>query len=176
MISPGGITLKEAPATADLGGGQISNVLAYNNSFPGPTLEARSGDTATIHLDNGLAQETITHWHGMIVDEWNDGGPPLAVPPGGSHAYAFPIIQRACLNWYHPHPHGNSDAQVGGGMSGVFLVGDLRQRTSDPTMAERPQIKLNAGYLDGRVESFNAWDARGVKNYQAQAFLAPKAR
>jgi prepilin-type N-terminal cleavage/methylation domain-containing protein len=45
----------------------------------------------------------------------------------------------------------------------------------DPTMAERPRVKLNAGYLDGRVESFQAPDALGVKNYQAQAFLAPKA-
>ncbi len=45
----------------------------------------------------------------------------------------------------------------------------------DPTMTERPQIKLNAGYLDGRVESFQARDAPNVKNYQAQAFLAPKA-
>jgi prepilin-type N-terminal cleavage/methylation domain-containing protein len=44
----------------------------------------------------------------------------------------------------------------------------------DPTMTERPQIKLNAGYLDGRVESFNAMNALAVKNYQAQAFLAPK--
>jgi prepilin-type N-terminal cleavage/methylation domain-containing protein len=45
----------------------------------------------------------------------------------------------------------------------------------DPTMTERPGIKLNAGYLDGRVESFHAADALAVKNYQAQAFLAPKA-
>jgi prepilin-type N-terminal cleavage/methylation domain-containing protein len=44
----------------------------------------------------------------------------------------------------------------------------------DPTMAERPSIKLNAGYLDGRVESFQAHDARNVKNYQAQAYLSPK--
>jgi hypothetical protein len=41
-------------------------------------------------------------------------------------------------------------------------------------MAERPSIKLNAGYLDGRVESFQAHDARNVKNYQAQAYLSPK--
>ncbi|MBM4027195.1 MAG: prepilin-type N-terminal cleavage/methylation domain-containing protein [Planctomycetes bacterium] len=45
----------------------------------------------------------------------------------------------------------------------------------DPTMTERPQIKLNAGYLDGWVESFRASDALNVKNHQAQAFLTPKA-
>ncbi len=47
---------------------------------------------------------------------------------------------------------------------------------SDPSMALRPKIRLNAGYLDGRVESFNASDAKGVKNFGAQAFIAPKNR
>jgi prepilin-type N-terminal cleavage/methylation domain-containing protein len=47
---------------------------------------------------------------------------------------------------------------------------------NDPTMTKRPQIKLNAGYMDGRVESFNATDAQGVKNFGAQAFIAPKTR
>ncbi len=44
----------------------------------------------------------------------------------------------------------------------------------DPGMQGKPQIRLNAGYLDGRVETFNARDAIGVKNYGAQAFLTPK--
>jgi prepilin-type N-terminal cleavage/methylation domain-containing protein len=47
---------------------------------------------------------------------------------------------------------------------------------NDPAMAEQLKIRLNAGYLDGRVESFNAWDAQGVKNHQAQAFISPKYR
>jgi len=47
---------------------------------------------------------------------------------------------------------------------------------NDPTMAQQPKIRLNAGYLDGRVDSFSAWDARGVMNYNAQAYLAPNDR
>ena len=43
-------------------------------------------------------------------------------------------------------------------------------------MQLKPKIRLNAGYLDGRVESFNSWDAEGVKNYGAQAFISPKYR
>jgi hypothetical protein len=42
-------------------------------------------------------------------------------------------------------------------------------------MAKQPKIKLNAGYLDGRVESFRAWESRGVKIFGAQAFIAPKS-
>jgi len=46
----------------------------------------------------------------------------------------------------------------------------------DPTRSEWPMIRLNAAYLDGRVEGFNSPDAIGVKNYNAQAYLAPKFR
>ena len=40
----------------------------------------------------------------MVVDHTNDGHPIKAIPTGGSYSYAFPVIQRAALNWYHPHP------------------------------------------------------------------------
>lgn len=46
----------------------------------------------------------------------------------------------------------------------------------DPTMQATPKIRLNAGYLDGRVESFNSWDALTVMNYSARALIAPKHR
>lgn len=47
---------------------------------------------------------------------------------------------------------------------------------NDPTMSAQPKIRLNAGYLDGRVETFSAWDARGVMNFSAQAYIAPNDR
>jgi blue copper oxidase len=122
--SPAGLTLAEAPAVVDLGGGQYSNVLAYNGFFPGPSIVAQRGDSASIKLVNGLAKETITHWHGMIVDERNDGGPKYAVPPGSTYDYAFTINQRACLNWYHPHPHMLTGEQVNLGLAGAFIVRD----------------------------------------------------
>ena len=45
---------------------------------------------------------------------------------------------------------------------------------TDPGMQKQPKVRLNAGYLDGHVESFSAWDSMGVKNYGAQAFITPK--
>ncbi len=44
----------------------------------------------------------------------------------------------------------------------------------DATMQNLPRLRLNAGYLDGRVESFQASEMMGVKNYNAQAYIAPK--
>ncbi len=122
--TPASLTLAEAPASVDLGGGQYSNVLAYNGYFPGPSIVARRGDPASIRLVNGLTQETITHWHGMLVDERNDGGPRYAIAPGATYDYAFTINQRACLNWYHPHPHMLTGEQVNLGLAGAFIVRD----------------------------------------------------
>ncbi len=132
VVSPGDLSLTAAPAVADLGGGKYSNVWAYSASppvpsFPGPTIFAARGDVATIRLHNGLAEETITHWHGMIVDDRNDGHPRFAIGPGASYDYTFTINQRACLNWYHPHPHMLTGKQVNLGLAGAFIVRDAEE-------------------------------------------------
>ncbi len=123
VVSPQAYTLRAEPATVNVGG-RTSSVWAYNASFPGPTFRARRGDVAQITLLNKLSQETITHWHGMIVDYPNDGHPREAVAPGGSYAYNFTINQRAALNWYHPHPHMLTGEQVAKGLAGAFIVTD----------------------------------------------------
>jgi FtsP/CotA-like multicopper oxidase with cupredoxin domain len=99
-------------------------VWAYNGSLPGPTIRASRGATAQVQLVNGLSQDTITHWHGMIVDHPNDGHPRQAIPPGGTYSYNFPINQRAAMNWYHPHPHMLTGEQVAMGLAGAFIVTD----------------------------------------------------
>ena len=102
----------------------MSSVWAYNGLLPGPTILASRGDTAQINLVNGLSQETITHWHGMIVDPLNDGHPRYAIQPGGTYSYNFAINQRAALNFYHPHPHMLTGEQVAMGLAGGFIVTD----------------------------------------------------
>ena len=34
-----------------------------NNSFPGPVIKAKKGDTVRIKLRNQLQEPTILHWH-----------------------------------------------------------------------------------------------------------------
>jgi FtsP/CotA-like multicopper oxidase with cupredoxin domain len=121
--SSSALQLTEAPAVVDIGGGS-SNVWAYNGYFPGPSIVARRGDRATIRLVNGLSEETITHWHGLIVDEENDGGVWYAIAPGATYDYAFTVDQRAALNFYHPHPHMLTGKQVNLGLAGAFIVRD----------------------------------------------------
>src|SRR6266508_2200936 len=80
-----------APAFVDMGDGRLRGVLAYNGLFPGPTWIARTGDVITVRLVNDLDEETITHWHGLVVNFENDGGPLLAIGPGQTYDYNFEV-------------------------------------------------------------------------------------
>src|SRR3972149_5317194 len=123
-VSPTLYTLPEAPAMVNIGGGTMSSVWAYNGLLPGPTIRASRGSAAQLNLVNGLSQETITHWHGMIVDHLNDGHPRYAIQPGGTYSYNFAINQRAAMNWYHPHPHMLTGEQVAMGLGGGCILTD----------------------------------------------------
>ncbi len=125
--SPSNFALNAAPASVDLGGGKYSTVLAYNSFFPGPTFRANKGDSPSIQFANGLSEATTVHWHGMIVPTAADGQPQDAIAPGAGYSYQFPIMQRACLNWYHPHPHMLTGKQVCLGLAGAFIVNDAEE-------------------------------------------------
>ena len=127
VVSASGLTLTAAPGKANLGGSAMSNALMYNGQFPGPSIIANSGSTASIRFVNGLSQHSITHWHGMIVDHEDDGHPRQAVEPGESYEYDFLVSQRAALNWYHPHPHRHTGEQVYHGLAGAFILRDSEE-------------------------------------------------
>lgn len=120
-------TLTAATATVPIGGGATAGAWTYNGRIPGPTLFARQGQTVRLDVPNQLAQGHIVHWHGMVVDHPNDGHPVQEVAPGGTYSYNFPIIQRAALNFYHPHSHMHTGEQVAMGMAGGFLIRDTEE-------------------------------------------------
>jgi FtsP/CotA-like multicopper oxidase with cupredoxin domain len=141
--------LAERPGVVDLGGGNLSNAWVYNGLMPGPTFRARRGDRAQITLTNELPQETITHWHGMVVDHENDGHPIYAIPPGNTYGYNFTIDQRAALNWYHPHPHMLTGEQVCLGLAGAFIVNDAEEDALKlPTGAYEVPLVVRDAQLD----------------------------
>lgn len=120
-------TLACVPAIVDMGDGRPRGAWTYNGQLPGPTWIARTGDVVKTTLRNGLGEPTITHWHGLIVDFANDGGPLLEIDPGESFPYQFPIVQRASLNFYHPHPHMLTGKQVALGLAGAFIIRDSEE-------------------------------------------------
>jgi blue copper oxidase len=130
ILSPSNSSLEAAPEAVNLGDfmdNHWSSVLAYNGLFPGPTFRANNGSGVSVQFTNGLAEDTTVHWHGMVVPPLADGQPQDPVAPNGSYTYAFTINQRACLNWYHPHPDMLTGKQVALGLAGAFIVNDAQE-------------------------------------------------
>ncbi len=121
---PGAIALRCAPGTLQIGpeGYPATDVWAYNGSAPGPELRFQQGATARLRVDNGLADGTTVHWHGLRLPNAMDGvahvtQPPIA--PGDAFDYAFPLPDAGTF-WYHPH-HASHE-QVARGLYGVLVV------------------------------------------------------
>jgi FtsP/CotA-like multicopper oxidase with cupredoxin domain len=140
--------LTAGAAELDLGS-HASRAWGFNATLPGPTLRTRVGERARIGLLNQLAEETIIHWHGMVVPPAMDGHPADAVPPGASYSYDFPIVQRPAMNWYHPHPHGRTGRQVWRGLAGAFIVEDPTAEQGLPSGDREIPLLLRDGLLDG---------------------------
>ncbi len=104
-----------------------SPTFAYGDGVLGPTIEARTGDTIHINLQNQLTEHTNIHWHGLILPEKMDGHPDDLAMPGGMYQYQLPLQQRAGTYWYHPHPHEATARQVFMGMAGMFLLRDAEE-------------------------------------------------
>jgi FtsP/CotA-like multicopper oxidase with cupredoxin domain len=71
-------------------------------------------------------QSTNLHFHGLALPPvcHQDESIHTLVGPGQSFDYttAIPADNSPGLYWYHPHPHGFSEAQVQGGASGALIV------------------------------------------------------
>jgi FtsP/CotA-like multicopper oxidase with cupredoxin domain len=126
-----------------------SRAWGYNATLPGPTLRARVGERARIRVLNQLSEETTVHWHGMIVPSSMDGHPADAIPPDASYGYDYPIVQRAAMNWYHPHPHGRTGRQVWRGLAGALIVEDPTAEQELPSGDREIPLLLRDGLLDG---------------------------
>jgi FtsP/CotA-like multicopper oxidase with cupredoxin domain len=120
-------TLTAAPSMVDVAG-EHARAQVYDGSYLPPTLRVRPGDEIRLRLVNALAEPTNLHTHGLSV---SPGGAAddvfVHVAPGQARDYdiRIPAGHAPGLFWYHPHAHGNSDAQVRNGMSGALIVAGL---------------------------------------------------
>ena len=87
--------------------GRPEAVRPLPDLYLGPqTLKFRRGETVRIHFTNDLSEPSIVHWHGLHLPEQPQmGHPRLAIEPGETYTYDFPIVSRPGTYWYHPHPH-----------------------------------------------------------------------
>jgi FtsP/CotA-like multicopper oxidase with cupredoxin domain len=106
--------------------GEVVEAWTFNGMVPAPMLDLEVGDKVEVRVQNDLPIATDIHWHGVNVDNANDGVAPLTqdlIEPGTSYTYSFATDEQA-VAMYHPHAHGHK--LLPDGMFGVILVGDVR--------------------------------------------------
>jgi len=99
-----------------------------------PTLYFTEGDTAAIYVHNILNEETIIHWHGIILPNQYDGVSYLTtqpIAPGKTHLFKFPIVQNGTY-WYHSH----QGLQEQSGMYSALIF----HKRDEPKMKEYPMV------------------------------------
>jgi FtsP/CotA-like multicopper oxidase with cupredoxin domain len=104
--------------------GRSDTLTFFDSSYLGPTFHVRTGQRVRVQFENGLAEDSIVHWHGLDMSQENDGHPRFAVPAGGRRAYDFEVTGRPATYWYHPHPDRRTGPQVYAGLAGLFIVSD----------------------------------------------------
>ena len=138
----------------------VFTTRAYNDAIPGPTIRVAAGDTLRIRLQNRLgpdlppsdddddggdddgnggngfrlANTTNLHLHGLHVSPAAASDDPFRlVTPGSAVAlyeYIIPVDHTPGTFYYHPHVHGSSALQQGGGMAGALIVDPPGPRAS----------------------------------------------
>ena len=140
-------TLSAKTVTQEVVPGKPTALLAYEVEHQGrrllnPLIRLKTGGKINAVFWNGIAETSIIHWHGLIVDSNNDGHPHYAVAGGATYEYNFVVPNRAATYWYHPHPHHLTGKQVYLGLGGLFIVED------DEELALQKALDLKFGETD----------------------------
>ncbi len=142
---------------AELVKGNVSNLQTIPDSYLGPIIRVGQGQRIRVNFQNNLpsGQASIVHWHGLILPEDMDGHPRFAIQPGQTYVYEFEVINRAGMNWFHPHPHQLTGQQTYAGLAGLFIVTDPEEAALNlPNGAYEVPIVLQDRTLDANNQLF----------------------
>jgi FtsP/CotA-like multicopper oxidase with cupredoxin domain len=97
-------------------------MYGFNGEVPGPLIRVKQNATITVRFRNQIDLPSTVHWHGLRLDNRNDGVPGLtqdSVPSGGTFVYTVHFPD-AGIYWYHPHVR--EDIEQAMGLFGNMLV------------------------------------------------------
>jgi FtsP/CotA-like multicopper oxidase with cupredoxin domain len=106
----------------------------WEGSEIAPTIRVHPGDAIHLRYENhlpefcglGLVSDSNLHFHGLTASPLVHSDDVIAtkVEPGKTFDYVVKIerSQPPGLYWYHPHPHGLANWEIGNGMSGAIVV------------------------------------------------------
>uniref|UniRef100_A0A093UW26 Iron transport multicopper oxidase FET3 n=1 Tax=Talaromyces marneffei PM1 TaxID=1077442 RepID=A0A093UW26_TALMA len=135
--------------------GVDKRVYLINDVFPGPLIEARSGDTLQILVHNDLEDEQLSlHWHGLNMRGANTmdgaiGVTQCGIQPGHSFWYNFTISEtQSGTFWYHAH----STVQRSDGLYGGLIVHRPVSHARPPTTPNVRGLLIKHQDLNGKED------------------------
>jgi FtsP/CotA-like multicopper oxidase with cupredoxin domain len=102
--------------------GHTYTMYGFNGEVPGPLIRVPQNATIIVRFHNHIDLPSAMHWHGVRLDNRNDGVPGLTqqeVPAGGDYVYRVHFPD-AGIYWYHPHVR--EDVEQGLGLFGNMIV------------------------------------------------------
>lgn len=135
----------------------------YQGSEVAPTIRVHPGDTIELtyvnHLPQycspGIESDTNLHFHGLTTAPVQPGDEVITTnaTPGSTYTYTVRIDadQPPGLYWYHPHPHGLTNWEVGNGMAGAIVVEGIADEVPSTAGLRERVIVLRALPNDSSV-------------------------
>jgi manganese oxidase len=122
--------------------GRIVEAWTYNGMVPGPEIRVTEGDKLRIHVHNEMNESTAIHWHGLKLDNSQDGVPFITQPPirpGESFTYEF-VAKNVGPHMYHSHY--NAAEQTSYGQVGSLII-EPKDPSTRPAFDKEYTILLN---------------------------------
>jgi FtsP/CotA-like multicopper oxidase with cupredoxin domain len=117
--------LRISPVAKRLGDDTV-RMLAYNDSIPGPVLEAEEGSEIVVNIENQGDVEATVHWHGLRLENRYDGTHETQAPVEVGARYSARVtFPDPGAYWYHPHIREDYGQELG-------LYGNCLVVPSDP--------------------------------------------
>ena len=151
---------------------------------PGPTLRLKKGDSIKLHLLNNLkpdasegtpnnfraANTTNFHTHGLHVSPKKGADDVLYTSIKGGQTldsqFDIPDYHTPGIYWYHPHVHGSTSIQVGGGALGAIVIEDSASDNIPAEISAIPehvlvfnQVKIDQMQLMTKAAGDTLWHA-----------------
>ncbi|KAG6356518.1 hypothetical protein INS49_015906 [Diaporthe citri] len=104
-------------------GRNFTEAKIFNNTYPGPWIQACWGDTLNIKVVNNMLHNgTSIHWHGIRQNgtaqaDGVNGVTQCPIAPGDSYTYSFKAVQYGS-SWYHSH----YSVQYADGLQGPLTI------------------------------------------------------
>lgn len=128
--------------------GVAVGAYTYNGIVPGPELRLREGERVRVRVTNALPEPTSVHWHGLLIDNAQDGAAGVtqeAIAPGATYTYEW-TARPAGTFFYHTHVA--ADRQQPLGLTGPLVI---EPATGKPAYAAERTLLLHEWNVDPRT-------------------------